>query len=246
MGTLTELVKDRLLHKTTHQLILMGLDPAVRWWMQVEMNSFFMYLILFVGVIVPSFAYTAYPLTPVAMPAFIVLILVVVPSFNMFVSAFNFCFWCAACVARRVAALFLRALPSLAEHTRVYASALLARRCKDNSEDVVGGTVINMLMYLSFTPTMLLSQVAAIRDNSTANYIISLVLMIYPGNQLTFGISALYFTQFYAQVQEELTGKSPSVGEFFNLTISNPYALARTSSLRPSLTVPCACPCVQV
>ena len=189
----------------------MGLDPAVRWWMQVEMNSFFMYLILFVGVIVPSFAYTAYPLTPVAMPAFIVLILVVVPSFNMFVSAFNFCFW-----------------------------------CKDNSEDVVGGTVINMLMYLSFTPTMLLSQVAAIRDNSTANYIISLVLMIYPGNQLTFGISALYFTQFYAQVQEELTGKSPSVGEFFNLTISNPYALARTSSLRSSLTVPCACPCVQI
>ena len=123
MGTLTELVKDRLLHKTTHQLILMGLDPAVRWWMQVEMNSFFMYLILFVGVIVPSFAYTAYPLTPVAMPAFIVLILVVVPSFNMFVSAFNFLL-----LVRRVSGPFFSAHSLLWLNTRVCRFALLGAR----------------------------------------------------------------------------------------------------------------------
>ena len=86
MGSVVQLVKDRVVDKTTHQLIVMGLDPRVRWLSDTVWFCIYMWLLLGLGVLLPMAVYPSYPLTPTAFPALVVLILLQAPGFYLFMA----------------------------------------------------------------------------------------------------------------------------------------------------------------
>ena len=93
MVIIQQLVKDRLVEKTTHQLMVMGLSPLIRWvnsgifWCGIMWS----YLLLPVVFVAAFGDYTPYA---EATPAFLLTVLVAVPPLFCFLALFNFAFWC--------------------------------------------------------------------------------------------------------------------------------------------------------
>ncbi len=93
MITLQGLVKDRLIDKTTHQLMVMGLSPALRWLINLLFWCTFWYIDLFAGIVVLS-AFPDYVPGAAALPAYALTVLFAVPPLFCFLALFNFVFWC--------------------------------------------------------------------------------------------------------------------------------------------------------
>ena len=87
------LVKDRLVEKTTHSLLVMGLSPKMRWVNDCAFWSILMWTYLAVGPIV-MLIFHGYAPSAAAVPAFTLICLLAVPSIYCFLALFNFIFWC--------------------------------------------------------------------------------------------------------------------------------------------------------
>jgi len=93
MGIVISLVKDRLIDKTTHQMMVMGLGPAIRWVINGIFFSLQMWGHLLIGIVLMGIFHWYSPYAA-AIPAFACCCLIAVPSIFCFLSAFNFLFWC--------------------------------------------------------------------------------------------------------------------------------------------------------
>mmetsp|Transcript_28624 Transcript_28624/g.87596 ORF Transcript_28624/g.87596 Transcript_28624/m.87596 type:complete len:1388 (+) Transcript_28624:205-4368(+) len=190
MSAVTILVKDRLVDKTTHQMLVQGLSPVMRWVIQATFWCSIMFAYLCVGFIM-MLIFSGYTPTAAAVPAFMLIWLFAVPPMFCFCALFNFIFW-----------------------------------CRSNVEDVVSQTFCNIIMLLVFYPTLLLSAIPGIRDNTTAQSIITYSLLVVPFNQLSFGLSAIYTVANVAIYTSAFvpTVSGPTVADFFVWTVTNPIS----------------------
>lgn len=119
---------------------------------------------------------------------------------------------------------------SSAAHTCPLVAALLTPvlwllgRCKENVDDAVGGFVMNISVYLTILPTIVLGWIPVVQQHSTAQWVANLILLLLPPNQVTFGFNAIYMTGMMADVREQLTGEPVSVSDFLVLVVEQPYS----------------------
>ena len=180
------LVKDRLVDKTTHQLMIMGFTPLNRWLFDGLFWSLQMWFHLSLGIIIVGVFHYYTPYAN-AIPAFALCILIAVPSIYAFLAAFNFVFW-----------------------------------CRKNVEDMVAQVYCNLVQYLAFYPTLLLSAIPYVRDNPVAKNVITYTLLLVPINQISFGLSAIYTISLVSAYKEALLDAPASVGDYFVFYVQVP------------------------
>ena len=83
----------RLTDKVTHQMIVMGLDPRVRWLAEMALWVGIMYA-LWLCVLVAMMVYPDTIPKPEAFPVLLIIGLACLPSFFLFCALLNFVFWC--------------------------------------------------------------------------------------------------------------------------------------------------------
>jgi len=93
LGAVSELVKQRLITKSNHQMMVMGLSPALRW---VGELSVWLLLIWYhcALVLVVMLAMGSAAPTSAAVPVFFLEVLLAGPAAVCFFALFNFLFWC--------------------------------------------------------------------------------------------------------------------------------------------------------
>lgn len=98
--------------------------------------------------------------------------------------------------------------------------------CRTNVEDVVSQTFCNLIVMVVLWPTIILSAIPGVRDNTTAQSIITYALLIVPLNQLSFGLSAIYTVANVAiYTSAYVPGESgPQASDFFVWTVTNPVS----------------------
>ena len=87
------LVKDRLVEKTTHQQLVMGLSPFIRWVIEVTYFTALVWFELAIAIVVMA-CFPSYTPTAAAIPAFALVAFIATPSIVCFLCLFNFLFWC--------------------------------------------------------------------------------------------------------------------------------------------------------
>jgi ABC-type multidrug transport system ATPase subunit len=98
--------------------------------------------------------------------------------------------------------------------------------CRTNVEDVVSQTFCNLIVLVVLYPTLVLSAIPGVRDNTTAQSIITYALLVVPLNQLSFGLSAIYTVANVAiYTSAYVPGASgPRAADFLVWAVTNPIS----------------------